>query len=80
MAVPSVLSDSYDALLTTTAIVLTLAVSNSLSVGSIPELISVLRSNPGKYAWTSGPTLPRYVFASFLASRQASQSRTGDRS
>ena len=50
----------------TTAIVLTLAVSNSLSVGSIPELISVLRSNPGKYAWTSGPTLPRYVFASFL--------------
>ena len=50
----------------TTAIVLTLAVSNSLSIGSIPELISVLRSNPGKYAWTSGPTLPRYVFASFL--------------
>lgn len=50
----------------TTAIVLTLAVSNSLAAGSIPELISVLRSNPGKYAWTSGPTLPRYVFAAFL--------------
>lgn len=50
----------------TTAIVLTLAVSNDLAVRSIPELIDVLRSNPGKYAWTSGPTLPRYVFAAFL--------------
>jgi len=50
----------------TTAIVLTLAVSNDLSVRSIPELIDILRSNPGKYAWTSGPTLPRYVFAAFL--------------
>jgi tripartite-type tricarboxylate transporter receptor subunit TctC len=50
----------------TTAIVLTLAVSNDLSVRSIPELIGVVRSNPGKYAWTSGPTLPRYVFAAFL--------------
>jgi tripartite-type tricarboxylate transporter receptor subunit TctC len=50
----------------TTAIVLTLAVSNQLSVGSIPELIEVLRANPGKYAWTSGPTLPRFVFSAFL--------------
>jgi tripartite-type tricarboxylate transporter receptor subunit TctC len=50
----------------TTAIVLTLAVGNDLSVRSIPELINVLRLNPGKYAWTSGPTLPRYVFAAFL--------------
>lgn len=50
----------------TTAIVLTLAVSNGLSVRSIAELIDVLRSNPGKYAWTSGPTLPRYAFAAFL--------------
>src|SRR5216684_3299015 len=50
----------------TTAIVLTLAVSNDLSVHSIPELIDALKSNPGKYAWTSGPTLPRYVFAAFL--------------
>ncbi len=50
----------------TTSIVLTLAVSNELAVRSIPELIAVLRTNPGKYAWTSGPTLPRYVFAAFL--------------
>jgi len=50
----------------TTAIVLTLAVSNDLAVETIPNLINVLRSNPGKYAWTSGPSLPRYVFASFL--------------
>jgi tripartite-type tricarboxylate transporter receptor subunit TctC len=50
----------------TTSIVLTLAVSNELAVRSIPELIAVLRANPGNYAWTSGPTLPRYVFAAFL--------------
>jgi tripartite-type tricarboxylate transporter receptor subunit TctC len=40
----------------TTAIVLTLAVSNGLAVDSISNLIDVLRLNPGKYAWTSGPT------------------------
>jgi tripartite-type tricarboxylate transporter receptor subunit TctC len=34
----------------TTAIVLTLAVSNDLPVRSIPELIEMLRLNPGKYA------------------------------
>jgi tripartite-type tricarboxylate transporter receptor subunit TctC len=50
----------------TTAIVLTLAVSNDLPVRTIPELIDILRANPGKYAWTSGPSLPRYVFAAFL--------------
>jgi tripartite-type tricarboxylate transporter receptor subunit TctC len=50
----------------TTAIVLTLAVSNDLVARSIPELIDVLKANPGKYAWTSGPSLPRYVFAAFL--------------
>jgi tripartite-type tricarboxylate transporter receptor subunit TctC len=50
----------------TTAIVLTLAVSNDLAADTIPNLVNVLRSNPGKYAWTSGPSLPRYVFASFL--------------
>jgi tripartite-type tricarboxylate transporter receptor subunit TctC len=50
----------------TTTIVLTLAVSNDLPVHNIEGLIDVLRSNPGKYAWASGPTLPRYVFAGFL--------------
>src|SRR3954469_17479167 len=50
----------------TTAIVLTLAVNNDLAARSIGELIDVLRANPGKYAWTSGPSLPRYVFAAFL--------------
>jgi len=49
----------------TTAIVLTLAVSNELAA-TIPELVTRLKSNPGKYAWASGPTLPRYVFAAFL--------------
>jgi tripartite-type tricarboxylate transporter receptor subunit TctC len=50
----------------TTAIVLTLAVSNDLPARTIKELIDVVRSNPGQYAWTSGPSLPRYVFAAFL--------------
>jgi tripartite-type tricarboxylate transporter receptor subunit TctC len=50
----------------TTAIALTLTVSNQLSVSSIPELIETLRANPGKYVWTSGPTLPRFVFSAFL--------------
>jgi tripartite-type tricarboxylate transporter receptor subunit TctC len=59
----------------TTAIILTLAVSNNLSVESIPNLIDVLRSNPGKYAWTSGPSLPRYVFASFLKKRLVNEFR-----
>ena len=50
----------------TTAIVLTLAVSNELAATTIPELMSRLKSNPGRYAWSSGPTIPRYVFAAFL--------------
>ena len=50
----------------TTAIVLTLAVGNDLAATTIPEFITQLKSNPGKYAWASGPTLPRYVFAAFL--------------
>ncbi len=50
----------------TTAIVLTLAVSRELAVTTVPEFVTQLKSNPGKYAWTSGPTLPRYVFAAFL--------------
>lgn len=55
-----------EAIAATTSIVLTLAVSNDLQAQDISELITVLRSNPGAYAWTSGPTLPRYVFAVFL--------------
>jgi len=50
----------------TTSIVLTLAVGNQFSVNSIPELIEKLRANPGKYVWSSGPTLPRFVFSAFL--------------
>lgn len=55
-----------EAIAATTSIVLTLAVSNDLPAQDISELITLLRGNPGAYAWTSGPTLPRYVFAAFL--------------
>lgn len=58
----------------TTAIVLTLAVGNQFSVNSIPELIEKLRANPGKYVWTSGPTLPRFVFSAFLKQRDLKMS------
>ena len=50
----------------TTEIVLTLAVANSFSTRTIPELVDALRAKPAIYAWTSGPTIPRYVFAAFL--------------
>ena len=50
----------------TTATALTPRGQHQLSVNSIPELIAALRANPEKYAWTSGPTLPRYVFSVFL--------------
>jgi tripartite-type tricarboxylate transporter receptor subunit TctC len=52
-----------------TSIVLTLAVNGGLGVSSIPELIEVLKANPGKYAWASAPTWPRFVFAAFLKRR-----------
>lgn len=54
------------AIAATTSSVLTLTVSNDLPARDISELITVLGANPGAYAWTSGPTLPRYVFAAFL--------------
>ncbi len=40
--------------------------NSGLGASSIPELIDALKAQPGKYAWASGPTLPRYVFAAFL--------------
>jgi tripartite-type tricarboxylate transporter receptor subunit TctC len=49
-----------------TSIVLTLAVNSGLGVSSIPDLIELLKANPGKYVWASGPTLPRFAFAAFL--------------
>ena len=52
-----------------TSIVLTLAVNGGLGVSSIPELIEVLKANPGKFAWSSAPTWPRFVFAAFLKRR-----------
>jgi tripartite-type tricarboxylate transporter receptor subunit TctC len=58
----------------TTSIVLTLAVGNQFSVDSIPELIEKLRANPGKYVWSSGPTLPRFVFSAFLKQRDLKMS------
>jgi len=50
----------------TTAIALTLTVGNQFAVNSIPELIEKVRASPGKYVWSSGPTLPRFVFSAFL--------------
>jgi tripartite-type tricarboxylate transporter receptor subunit TctC len=53
----------------TTAIVLTLALNGQLPPRTIDELIDTLKAHPGEYAWASGPSLPRHVFAAFLKRR-----------
>jgi tripartite-type tricarboxylate transporter receptor subunit TctC len=50
----------------TASIVLTVAIHHSLPAKSLDDLVSVLRAAPGRYAWASGPTLPRYAFEAFL--------------
>jgi tripartite-type tricarboxylate transporter receptor subunit TctC len=51
------------------SIVVAVSVSSNLSVTSLADLEALIRSKPGQLAWASAPTLPRYVFASFLRQR-----------
>jgi len=53
----------------TTEIVLTLALNAQLPARGIDDLIGTLKAHPAEYAWASGPSLPRYVFAAFLKRR-----------
>jgi tripartite-type tricarboxylate transporter receptor subunit TctC len=51
------------------SIVVAVSVPSSLSVTSMAELEALIRAKPGQLAWASAPTLPRYVFATFLKQR-----------
>ncbi len=47
---------------------LAVAVNPSLGVGSIDELITRAKAEPGKLTWAATPGLPQFVFAGFLKS------------
>jgi tripartite-type tricarboxylate transporter receptor subunit TctC len=50
----------------TTSVILTVAVAGGMQVQTLSDLVRVAHADPGKFAWASGPTLPRYAFAAFL--------------
>jgi len=50
----------------TASIILTVSVHQGIPVKTLDDLVQVLRAAPGRYAWSSGPTLPRYAFEAFL--------------
>jgi len=51
------------------SIVVAVSVSSNLSVASLTDLEAVIRAKSGQLTWASAPTMPRYVFASFLRQR-----------
>jgi tripartite-type tricarboxylate transporter receptor subunit TctC len=51
------------------SIVVAITVTSSLPIHTLAELEAVIRAKPGQLAWASSPTLPRYVFATFLKQR-----------
>jgi tripartite-type tricarboxylate transporter receptor subunit TctC len=51
------------------SIVVAVSVPSNLSVTSLADLEALVRAKPGQLAWASAPTMPRYVFASFLKQR-----------
>jgi tripartite-type tricarboxylate transporter receptor subunit TctC len=51
------------------SIVVALSVPSNLSVTSLADLEVLIRAKPGQLTWASAPTMPRYVFASFLRQR-----------
>jgi tripartite-type tricarboxylate transporter receptor subunit TctC len=53
----------------TASIILTVAVNHEIPAGTLDELVAALRAAPGRYAWSSGPTLPRFAFEAFLKRR-----------
>lgn len=61
------------------SVVVVVSVNSSLPVHSLADLEHVARSQPGKLSWASGPTLPRYVFATFLKQRGLEMTHVGYR-
>jgi tripartite-type tricarboxylate transporter receptor subunit TctC len=50
----------------TASSILVIAVYDQLPVRSLQELAQLARSKPGELSWSSGPSLPHFVFAAFL--------------
>src|SRR5258705_5477493 len=51
----------------TASSILVIAVYDQLPVRSLQELAQLARSKPGELSWSSGPSLPHFVFAAMLA-------------
>jgi tripartite-type tricarboxylate transporter receptor subunit TctC len=51
----------------TASAILVIAVNDHLPVRSLQELAQLARSRPGELSWSSGPSLPHFVFAAMLA-------------
>jgi tripartite-type tricarboxylate transporter receptor subunit TctC len=51
----------------TASSILVIAVHDRLPVRSLQELAQLARSKPGELSWSSGPSLPHFVFAAMLA-------------
>ena len=51
----------------TASSIFVIAVHDQLPVRSLPELAQLARSKPGELSWSSGPSLPHFVFAAMLA-------------
>jgi tripartite-type tricarboxylate transporter receptor subunit TctC len=51
----------------TASSILVVAVHDHLPVRSLQELAQLARSRPGELSWSSGPSLPHFVFAAMLA-------------
>jgi tripartite-type tricarboxylate transporter receptor subunit TctC len=46
-----------------------IAAASSSNILSLADLVSRVKAEPGKLLWTSGPSLPRFLFEAFLKSR-----------
>jgi tripartite-type tricarboxylate transporter receptor subunit TctC len=51
----------------TASSIFVIAVHDQLPVRSLQELAQLARSKPGELSWSSGPSLPHFVFAAMLA-------------
>lgn len=51
----------------TASVILAVAVTAGMPAHTLDDLVRLARGRPGEWAWASGPTLPHYLFAAFLA-------------
>ena len=58
----------------TASSIFVIAVHDQLPVRSLQELAQLARSRPGELSWSSGPSLPHFVFAAMLARTRAQAS------